>query len=260
MRAFVIASMVLAASLSLLSASAVNAEPTEITVRVLSRNAKFVGTSMGGASVILRDADTGEVLARGVTSGGTGNTRRIMHESGGRRATLSDESAAKFVATIDIDEPRLIEAEIYGPLAQRQSANRVTATHWVVPGRDLSGGDGWVLELPGFVVDVLAPPAHIKLPPDTNEVGLRANVTLMCGCPIVPGGLWDADALEVTALVKRNGKRIPSVGLTFSGEASQFSGTVPITGAGVYDVTVYAHNPATGNTGVDRTTFVIGRK
>ena len=76
-------------------------------------------------------------------------------------------------------------------------------------------------------------------------------------CPIVPGGLWDADTLEVRALVTRNGERLAPVDLTFAGETSQFSGAVPIEGPGLYDVTVYAYNPANGNTGVDRTTFVV---
>lgn len=233
------------------------AEPTEITVRVLGKDSKFIGTSMGGARVILRDAETGEILAKGVTSGSTGDTERIMHTDKGRRATLSDDSAAHFTATIDIAAPRLIEAEAYGPLAQAQGANRATATQWVVPGEDMTGGDGWVLELPGYVVDVLAPPAHVKLPADTKDVPLRANVVLMCGCPITPGGLWDADTLTVKALVTRNGEKEPPVDLAYAGETSQFEGDVPVTGPGVYDVTVYAHSPETGNTGLDRTTFIV---
>jgi len=260
MRALRLASLALAASFALLIPTLALAEPTEIIIRVLSKDGKFVGTSMGGARVILRDADTGELLAQGVTSGGTGDTKRIMHEGGGRRATLSDDSAAKFTATLDLDAPRLIEAEVFGPLAQRQSAGRVTATHWVVPGKNITGGDGWVLELPGFMVDVLAPPAHVKLPPDTAKVDVRANVALMCGCPITPGGLWDADKLDVTALITRNGAKLTPIALKFAGETSQFAGTVPITEVGVYDVTVYAYNPANGNTGVDRTTFVVSEK
>ena len=172
----------------------------------------------------------------------------------------STDDAAKFVATIDLDEPRLIEVEAYGPLAQPQAAHRVSSTQWVVPGRNVSGGDGWVLELPGYVVDVLAPPAHVKLPPETTKVELRANVALMCGCPITPGGLWDADKLEVKALVKRNGEALPPVDLKFAGETSQFAGSVPVFGAGLYDVTVYAYNPANGNTGIDRTTFIVSGK
>jgi len=180
-----------------------------------------------------------------------------MHEDRGRRAALSDESAAHFTATIDIDEPRLIEAEAFGPLGQRQAANRARATQWVVPSENITGGDGWVLELPGYVVDVLAPPAHVKLPPDTTEVDVRANVALMCGCPITPGGLWDADKLIVKALVTRNGEKQQPIDLVFAGKTSQFKGSIPISGAGLYDVTVYAHQPRNGNMGVDRTTFIV---
>lgn len=259
MRALLIPALALAAVAPLYPTVA-HAEPTEITVRVVGKDSKFVGTSMGGARVILRDAHTGEILAQGITSGSTGDTRRIMHEDAGRRATLSDDRAAKFTATIDIDAPRLIEAEAYGPLAQPQGANRATATQWVVPGENITGGDGWVLELPGYIVDVLAPPAHVKLPADTTKVDVRANVALMCGCPIEPGGLWDADKLTVRALITRNGEKVAPVDLTFAGETSQFAGSVPVTEPGIYDVTVYAHNPETGNTGVDRTTFIVQSK
>ncbi|HZJ13098.1 MAG TPA: hypothetical protein VFD26_10720 [Methyloceanibacter sp.] len=240
-----------------LAPSFASAEPTDITVRVLGKDSKFVGSSMGGARVIVRDADTGEILAQGVTEGSTGDTKRIMGPQDNSRSLRSSEGAAKFTATIDIDAPRLIEVEAYGPLAQPQAAHRVSATQWVVPGRHITGGDGWVLELPGYVVDVLAPPAHVKLPPDTASVELRANVALMCGCPITPGGLWNADTLEVKALVKHNGEPLPPVDLAFAGETSQFKGAVPVSGPGLYDVTVYAHNPANGNTGLDRTTFIV---
>src|SRR5680860_464066 len=99
------------------------AEPTDVTVRVLGKDSKFVGSSMGGARVIVRDADTGEILAQGVTEGSTGDTKRIMGPQENSRAIRSSEGAAKFVATIDIDAPRLIEVEAYGPLAQPQAAH-----------------------------------------------------------------------------------------------------------------------------------------
>ena len=54
------------------------AEPTPVTVRVISQDAKFVGDGMGGARVTLRDARTGRVMANGVTKGGTGDTDQIM--------------------------------------------------------------------------------------------------------------------------------------------------------------------------------------
>lgn len=234
-----------------------SAEPTEITVRVLAKDSKFIGTSMGGMRIVLRDTQTGEILATGVTQGGTGDTALIMHENRGSRAVLSDDSAAKFTATLDLDEPRLVEAEAYGPLGQPQAATRVLATQWVVPGRSLTGGDGWVLELPGLVVDVLNPPAHIRVSQDAGGVDVRANVVMMCGCPIEPGGLWDADKLEVKAIVKRNGQRVSEVPLTYAGETSQFAAKVPAKEPGMYEVTVYAHDPRNGNTGLDRTTFIV---
>ncbi len=233
------------------------AEPTDITVRVLSRDAKFVGTSMGGARVVLRDAHTGAVLAAGVTEGGTGNTSMIMHEDGGRRTRMVDESAASFKTTLDLDAPRLIEVEATGPSAQPQSEQRVTARQWVIPGRAPGGTEGWILELPGFVVDVLAPPAHVRLSGDIRSVRVRANVVMMCGCPIEPGGLWDADAYEVAMIVTRNGERVASVPMSYAGETSQFDGAVPVQASGLYDVTVFAYDPRTGNTGLDRTTFIV---
>jgi hypothetical protein len=233
------------------------AEPTEITVRVLAKDSKFIGTSMGGMRIVLRDAQTGEILKTGVTQGGTGDTALIMHENRGSRAVLSDDSAAKFTTTLDLDEPRLVEAEAYGPLAQPQAATRVLATQWVVPGRNVTGGDAWVLELPGLVVDVLAPPAHIRVSREAGDVDVRANVVMMCGCPIEPGGMWDADKLEVKAIVRRNGDRISEIPLAYAGQTSQFAAKVPAKEPGLYEVIVYAHDPRNGNTGLDRTTFIV---
>jgi hypothetical protein len=57
------------------------AEPTQIVVRVISQDGKFVGDHTGGASITLREVKSGRVLARGVTRGGTGDTERIMEAS-----------------------------------------------------------------------------------------------------------------------------------------------------------------------------------
>jgi hypothetical protein len=159
--------------------TSVSAEPTRITVRVLSRDAKFVGTTMGGAHVLIRDAQTGAVLSEGLTRGGTGDTERIMIRDRRRGVPLSTEDAARFDAVVDLREPRLLEVSVSGPAAQRQAAVRVTSSQWVVPGKHLTGGDGWVLELPGLVVDVLGPPAHMALAGVPRDVELRANVVMM---------------------------------------------------------------------------------
>jgi hypothetical protein len=235
------------------------AEPTHVEVRVLSKGAKFVGTSMGGVRIALRDADTGELLAEGVTVGTTGDTHRIMKAELRHHDPVSTEDAAVFETTLDLDEPRLVEVEALGPLAQRQAASRVTSTMWVVPGRHVSGGDGWLLELPGFAVDVLDPPSHQALADLPHPVTVRANVTMMCGCPIEPGGLWDADRFTVRAIVKHDGERTGEIPLAYAGRTSQFAGELVVEEPGAYEVVVYAHDPENGNTGLDRTTFVVTR-
>jgi hypothetical protein len=242
---------------ALLAAAPVAAEPTRIDVRVLSKGAKFIGTSMGGVRIEIRDADSGELLAGGVTEGGTGSTQRIMREPLPHHAPVSTPDAAVFHATLDLSEPRRLEVSARGPLAQPQAESRASSTMWVVPGRHVTGGDGWRLELPGFAVDVLDPPAHQKLAGAAREVPIRANVTMMCGCPIEPGGPWDANRLEVRARVLRDGQPAGEVALAFAGQTSQFAGAVPIAEPGAYDVLVFAHDAADGNTGVDRTTFVV---
>lgn len=248
-----------ALALGALIAGPAAAAPTEVTVRVISKGGKFVGTSMGGVLVTIRDADTGELLAKGTTEGSTGDTARIMTEARAPAAVLSTEGAAAFTATLEIAAPRLIEVTAFGPLGQRQSANRVSATQWIVPGKHVTGGDGLLLTLPGFVVDVLDPPAHVKLTGAPQSVTLRANVTMMCGCPVTPGGLWDADAYEVKALIARDGEPYGETALAYAGSASQFAGELALDEPGAYEAVVYAYDPANGNTGLDAVTFVVAK-
>ncbi len=240
-----------------LGVSFVLAEPTEVVVRVLSKDAKFVGTSMGGVRITLRNVETGELLATGLTTGDTGDTGKIMKSDRKRNVPISTDGSARFAAVLDIDRPVLVEAQAVGPLGQRQSANTVSSTMWVVPGRPVNGGDGWVLQLAGFSVDVLAPPSHIKLEGAPLEVQVQANVTMMCGCPIEPEGLWDANLIEVAILLERNGKPAGVIPMEYAGNTSQFRGTVPVAEPGAYQVTVFAYDPGNGNTGLDRTTFIV---
>lgn len=156
------------------------AEETAVTVRVLSRDAKFIGTSMGGARVTIRDAGTGELLAEGVTSGSTGDTGRLMTDARERGEGVATPGAAAYETTLDLDRPTLLEITAYGPLAQLQSAVSASTTRWAVPGKGLDGGDGVVLELAGFAVDVLAPAAHQTISgSESQEVEVLINLTML---------------------------------------------------------------------------------
>ena len=163
----------------LMMTTSASAVPTEITVHVKTKDAKFLGTSMGGALVTIKDVQTDELLAKGVTRGGTGNTALIMMTPLTRGRPITNGSAAGFTVSIDIESPRLIEVTAYGPLVNLQAANKASATQWVVPGKHITGGDAWVIEIPGFVVDVLEPPTHVNLSGTPQSVDIRANVTMM---------------------------------------------------------------------------------
>lgn len=167
-----------AAALATMIAASAAAVETRVTVNVLSKDAKFIGTSMGGALVTIRGADTGELLASGLTEGSTGNTALLMTDNITRRTTLVDDGSAKFQATVDIDEPTLVEITARGPMAQRQSAASASVTQWLLPGKHVTAGNGVLLEISGFVVDVLSPPAHHRTS-SPADVTIRANLTMM---------------------------------------------------------------------------------
>jgi hypothetical protein len=219
----------------------------------MSKDAKFVGSAVGGAQIVMRDAESGEVLAQGLTSGGTGNTPKIMTVPHTGRDALSDADAAKFSVTLDLQRPRKVTVSATGPMNPKQAAMTVSSTQWVVPGKPVNGGDGWVLELRGFAVSLIDEvPAEIKLGGATRKSPLKAKVTMMCGCPTEPGGLWDANKIQVAAIVERGGKSAPAIPLAYAGQPNTFAGQIEVEQAGDYVIDVYAYDPANGNTGVER--------
>lgn len=165
-------------SLAILALTGVAAaEETRLTVRALSQDAKFIGTSMAGARVTVTAVETGRLLAEGTTRGSTGDTSQILGEGRRRAGTLSSPGAARFDATLDIDRPTLVEIRAYGPLAQRQSAVSASQTLWLLPGKHMDSGDGVVLELAGFAVDILSPAAHSRQ--GLGEVEVLVNLVML---------------------------------------------------------------------------------
>jgi hypothetical protein len=162
------------------AAGVCRAVETKVMVRAKTTDAKFIGTSMGGALVVIRKADTGEVLASGLTSGGTGDTTRIMSDPVVRGVPLSDGSTAGFEARLDLAEPTFVTIEVAGPMGQRQSTARSTVQAWLIPGRHVLG-DGFMVEIHGFAVNIAAPRAHeaVALEGGKAKVPLVANVVMM---------------------------------------------------------------------------------
>lgn len=235
--------------LLLATGSVTGAAPAEtpVTIRVRAHDAKFIGSGVGGMNVIVEDADTGAVLASGSLAGGTGDTERLMKRPAARGASLADANTAAFVARLPLETPTRVRIRLVGPLQQPEAMQELSATTWVVPGRPISG-DGIVFNLPGLIVS--PKPAVVK----QGRLVLAADVVLMCGCPITRDGLWDSDDYEVRAVVARDGSSVAEQRLAFTGEPNRFAADIPLSGAGRYTVLVWAHNAATGNTGVARFT------
>ena len=228
---------------------------TQVVIRAKSKDAKFIGSSIGGAKVIVRKKSTGEILVQGFTEGSTGNTDIIMRQPHERYQPIATEGTAKFVANLEIGKPEFVEVEVIAPYNQKQAAISATTELWVIPGKDITG-DGVVVEIPGFIVDVLAPQTHETIEKE-QSVEIAANVVMMCGCPLTSGGMWDADSIEVVAIVTIDGKLHDHIPLSISEKANTFKGSIPTPSPGLYEVTVYSFDPRTGNTGVDKVNFSV---
>lgn len=229
------------------------AVPTRVMVRVVAQGAKVLGDGVGGARVTIRDLATGEVLARGVQRGGTGSTDRIMREPHLQKDTIyATPGTAGYEATLQLAEPTPVEIVGEGPLDYPEAARQATATMLLVPGRHVLG-DGVVLTLHGFLVELLEPGASTSAPDDSLRV--QAEVTLMCGCPTTPGGLWDSDAIDVTArIMQPGGTVVAEAPLYYAGTRSTYAGTLPRPAADLQgaEVQVVAADAAGANFGLGR--------
>jgi len=233
------------------------AEETRLAIRALSNDAKFIGTGMSGMAVTVEDADTGEILDTGTTRGATGSTDRIIRSPQTRYGALSEAGDAVYVSMLDIDQPRRVKVTVRGPIAQPQALGEASSTRWVLPGKHIEAGDGWLIEVPGFAVDIIAPSAYTYVDDDPDTMTVVANVIMMCGCPTSPGGTWDSDEIDVMAEVRFNGDKVMTAPMAHSGTLSHYTVDVPSTDKGTYEVLVTAFDPRSGNTGVDRASFIV---
>ena len=229
-------------------------QETEVMIRVQSKDAKFIGTSLGGARIIVKEEETGKVLAEGITHGSTGDSEVIMNTPLSRGNRLTDENTAGFLAKLDINKPVFVTIEAIGPVSKKQAAVKTTTQQWIIPGKHIKG-EGIILEIPGFVVDILSPQTHESIDANT-EIEITANVVMMCGCPVTDGGLWDANDYEVKALITKEGTEETEIALKVLAKPSTFKGTLNLS-PGNYEITVYAFDPETGNTGLDKTNIII---
>ena len=230
------------------------AQETRIMVRAMAKDAKFIGSSIGGAKILLKNALTGEILAEGITSGSTGNTDKIMKQDRKRFESITDEETAGYLATLNINTPTFITVEAYAPVNKKQAVVLSSTQIWVIPGKDITG-DGIILEVPGFVVDILSPQTHERIK-DSDKIAIKANVVMMCGCPVTREGIWDATQYKIKAILTNAEGASREVDLKQGEKSSTFQAEVNLE-KGLYEIIVYAYDPATGNTGLDKTNIIV---
>lgn len=227
------------ACLLVFPALAANAADSHVTVRALAHDAKLIP----GAQVVIEDAGSGQVLAEGATEGGTGDTNLIMRAPAEHGAAIYDtEGAAAYVADLALSGPTRVRITAKEP----STGAAVSKTLLLAPGENVEG-NGIVLELYGLKV-ALTSPAGNSVPGD-GGIEVTAEVHMLCGCPVSPGGLWDADGFTVTAQLIRDGELLETGALGYAGETSTFSGTLPSPGPGDYTLRVLAAQPEKGNFG-----------
>jgi hypothetical protein len=130
---------------------------TKVIVRVVSKDAKVVGSGVGGASVRIKNLETGEILAQGKQEGGTGETDRIMVQPRKRGEVLfGTPDAAFYQAEIPLDKPTQVEIFAEAPLTYPHALQKGSKTITLIPGKHILG-EGLIIELNGLIVNVLSP-------------------------------------------------------------------------------------------------------
>ena len=236
----------------------ISATETKVMIRAKARDAKFIGSSLGGAHIIVRNKLNQKILAEGNTTGSTGNTDLIMKTPKIRGNSIADDQTGGFMATIDIDEPTFVNIEVISPLNSKQAQAVVSTELWLIPGKNILG-EGIILEIPGYIIDILKPRTHqyIGLKTIKDKPFLfQANIVMMCGCVIEKGGVWNSDEIEVTGILKKDGKFVKNIDLSWV-STNLFEGSHIINTAGNYELILYAYHEKTGNTGVDKVNYVV---
>ncbi|NVJ60639.1 MAG: hypothetical protein HWE27_09615 [Gammaproteobacteria bacterium] len=217
------------------------AEDTHIDVRVLSKDAKFIGNKTGTMKVNIIDIETNKTLASGNIEGGTGDTKTIMKTPKTRNSGIATAGAAKYSATLKLNKARKVRIEAIGPLDLGERSLTASTEIWLLPGKHMTHQDGVVLLLTGFLIN--AESEVIK-----GNLKVAATVTMLCGCPIEPEGLWDANQYQITAELWKDEEKIRELPLNFL-ETSQFEGNFKKVDPGTYKLGISAYDPISLNTG-----------
>jgi hypothetical protein len=197
-------------ALLLLLPLGVMAGQTKLAVYVLAQDAKFIGDYTGGAQVTIKHRDNGIILAQGLTTGGTGNTDKIMNTKPASQKI--DKSSAFYLAdlSVDVATPVIIEAK--GPMAYLHSLQQVSVSSWLYPDQMARPV---VIVIPGYIVE-----GDYRLDSE-NQLSISAKVRMLCGCKLSPQGHWRSGDVYVWAQLSQGDNTLASVELNYD-ENSRF--------------------------------------
>lgn len=236
-------------------AGSLEAQATKVLVRVTAKDAKIIGSGVGGAFVTIRNAETGAILAEGIQEGSTGSTSNIMVPRE-RAATVFDtDGAAGFLAELDLLEPTQVVIEAKGPLGAEHASQLGAKSMLLVPGRDIVG-EGVIIELNGFTVEI-EDPADEATVTAGEPLEVASKVTMLCGCPTEPGGMWDSNDYEIFARAVRDKEIVGEWPMQFSGTTSIYRGTITLEAPGEFELQVFAIDTAKGNAGMATRKVVV---
>ncbi len=152
--------------------------PTKVIVRVVSKDAKVIGSGVGGAYVRIKNVESGEILAEGKQLGGTGDTDRIMVQPRQRGEVLYGSPDAAFLqADLLLDKPTQVEIYTEAPLGFPHNIQKGSKTLTLIPGKHILG-EGVVIELNGLIVNILNPSSKESLKKG-EEVAIRVEIRML---------------------------------------------------------------------------------
>jgi len=115
-------------------------------------------------------------------------------------------------------------------------------------------GDGLILTLHGFIVEMLTPSASADVLGETLTV--RSRIRLLCGCPTEPGGIWDSSRYNIRSqLLAADGEVLAEAPMQFTGTTNVFEADVSVPDAEVETVRVLVSDAERVNFGVAQTTL-----
>ena len=167
-------------------------------------------------------------------------------------ARYDTDGAAGFLARVPLARPTRIRITASGPLGFPEAIQSASTTLFIAPGQHITG-DGIVLQLHGFIVEILTPTPGLV---DGSSLPVRARIRMLCSCATEPDGLWPSPEVQVRLLAP-SGEVAAEGELGYAGEPSTYEGSLEGLRPGAYELEVMALSRDRTNIGWSRAHLVV---